>query len=101
MKELLAVAAQFMLEGEPTTCESYGSGYIHDTFLVKSLSGNIELKYILQKINTYVFRQPDVIMRNIIRISDHLKQSGIFPVVFNCLYLQGSLLQSILSCLLK
>jgi len=77
MKELLAIASRFSLDGNPTFCESYGSGHIHDTFLIKSQSGKTEFQYILQKINTYVFRQPDVIMRNIIRISEHFKQSGV------------------------
>ncbi len=76
MNEILAIASRFKLDGEPGSCESYGSGHIHDTYLVQSLSGNTEFKYILQKINTYVFRQPDVIMANIIRISEHFNQPG-------------------------
>jgi len=47
----------------------YGDGHINDTFLVKSTQD-----FILQKINTDVFKNPDELMQNIISVTDHLKK---------------------------
>ena len=57
------VGEQFLLKGE---LDSYGlitRGNINTTFWVKY--DNPEKFYIFQKVNTYVFREPRQIMRNI------------------------------------
>ncbi len=41
--------------------QKFGSGHINNTFLLSGRSGE---KYVLQKINTYVFKEPEVIARN-------------------------------------
>ncbi len=48
--------------------EPYSGGHIHQTFLVKTTA-----KYfILQKINNFVFKDTDVLMENIGRVTKHL-----------------------------
>lgn len=62
---------KFKIEGRPLSCEKYGSGHINRTFLVKTDSGK---KYILQKINTDIFKDIDMLMRNIALITQYLKK---------------------------
>lgn len=48
---------------------SYGNGHINDTYIVEN-----EPKYILQKINTNVFKNPDEVMENILEVTSHLRK---------------------------
>ena len=47
-------------------------GIINSTYRVKSVSGD----YLLQKINTAVFPQPEALMENILRVTEHLRSRG-------------------------
>lgn len=47
----------------------YGNGHINSTFLVDSTP-----RYILQRINTDVFRHPDEVMENIAAVTAHLRK---------------------------
>ena len=57
-----SVLSCFALSGAPVSSESYGSGHINGTQLVTCDNG---ARYILQHINTNVFREPEALMRNI------------------------------------
>lgn len=46
----------------------YGNGHINTTYLVKSTP-----RYILQRINTDIFRHPDEVMENIVAVTGHLR----------------------------
>ena len=48
--------------------ESYGNGHINDTYLCETRP-----RFILQRINTNVFKNPDGVMENIYRVTQHLK----------------------------
>jgi hypothetical protein len=56
------------------------SGHINDTFRVHVTNHEGSKTYILQKINTYVFREPDKLMENMVRVTSHiagkLKEKG-------------------------
>jgi hypothetical protein len=68
-----AIAGKFYPEGKFFSCEPYGSGHIHETFLlIKSSNGHIK-KYILQRFNNSVFREPEKVLNNIRKINNHLK----------------------------
>lgn len=58
MKE---IANQFVLEGDILSIEPYGNGHINRTYLVKTSANN----YILQGINSNVFKTPLAIIANI------------------------------------
>lgn len=49
----------------------FGSGHIHDTFLIRTAG---EGAYILQKINNKIFKNIPAMMENIERVSLHLKE---------------------------
>ncbi len=48
--------------------EAFGNGHINDTYIVK---GNP--KHTIQKINTFVFKNPEMLMDNIDAVTTHLK----------------------------
>ena len=73
MKEYLAVAQKFALEGEVTEICPYGEGHINVTLLVTTT----KKRYIMQKMNTRVFPNPDGLMANICGVTEHLKARGI------------------------
>ena len=74
-----AIAANFRLKGTYNTCEPYGSGHIHETYLLTTACSDKSCQdYILQLINVNVFREPDLVMHNIRLVTEYLKQrSGI------------------------
>ena len=49
----------------------FGNGHINDTYLVTLEDGH---QLVLQRLNTYVFRDPDSLMSNMQRVTDHLRQ---------------------------
>ncbi|BAZ48257.1 aminoglycoside phosphotransferase [Nostoc sp. NIES-4103] len=68
---LVAIADQFTLQGEVTAVQAFGSGNINDTFLV-TLDGSQLQHFVLQRINTQVFRQPQLIMQNMCIFTEHV-----------------------------
>lgn len=73
MKEYGEVAAKFCLQGEVTEICPYGEGHINLTLLVTTT----KKRYILQKMNTRVFPDPDKLMANICGVTEHLRARGI------------------------
>lgn len=52
----------------------YGNGHINDTFLLRYETANhSEKKYILQRMNHDIFRNPPLLMENIVHVTDHLR----------------------------
>ena len=69
--QLLKIAHQFQPDAKITDILQHGSGNINSTFLV-----NLELQspFILQRLNTVVFCQPELVMNNICILSDYVHQ---------------------------
>ena len=61
---LKKILAQFDIESD---IMPYGNGHINDTYSCEPL------RYILQRINTTIFKDPDGLMDNIQNVTDHLK----------------------------
>ncbi len=51
---------------------AYGDGNVHDTFLVVVQPGEAE-DFILQRMNTFVFRRPELVMQNIRTVTGHIR----------------------------
>lgn len=68
---MLEIARKFRFLGTPVRCEAHGSGLINKTYHVVCDSG---AEYILQKVNTDVFKDPVSLMRNIDLVTRHLRQ---------------------------
>lgn len=66
----------FQLDGNPVECSAFGHGHINFTLRVKTDAG---ADYVLQKINTYVFRDPVGLMENAGAVTAHLRSQVTDP----------------------
>ena len=73
MSELKAIARIFSPQTRITKIQEYGSGNINQTFLVTTDSP-IQPRYILQKINSQVFSEPELVMDNICLLINHIQE---------------------------
>lgn len=77
------IAAQFALEAPISEISSYGSGNVNDTYLVcttqassaDKATSDVDKRYILQRINQHVFRQPHLISLNLRCLTNHVAQN--------------------------
>ena len=70
------IVRRFATEGEPVRCIPYGSGHINETWLVETDRTH---RYILQKVNTKTFPDPEGLMNNIILVTEHLRRKDPVP----------------------
>lgn len=73
MEHVAAAADQFRPHGRVAAIREHGNGNVNDTYLV-TLEGAGERYLILQRINTQVFRQPELIMRNMHTFTEHVRR---------------------------
>lgn len=66
------VHSRFDVPGEPVSVEPFGSGLINDTWLCVVRGGTGIRRHILQRINTAVFRRPDLVMENVETVTGHI-----------------------------
>lgn len=64
-EKLQTILKKFGLEAD---AKPYGNGHINDTYILA------DSKYILQKINTNIFKNPDELMQNILNVTEFLKK---------------------------
>ncbi|MDM9381513.1 aminoglycoside phosphotransferase family protein [Chlorogloeopsis sp. ULAP01] len=69
--DIITIAERFTLQGKVTNVQAFGSGNINDTFLV-TLDASKQKHFVLQRINTQVFRQPQLIMQNMRIYTEHV-----------------------------
>jgi Ser/Thr protein kinase RdoA (MazF antagonist) len=73
LENLFSIARQFTHQCNVIDVGEFGKGNINDTFLVTTdAAGNG--RFILQRINTRVFRRPELVMRNMLVSTDHMLQ---------------------------
>jgi Ser/Thr protein kinase RdoA (MazF antagonist) len=68
---LFSIARQFAHRGEVIDVREFGKGNINHTFLVSVDTGE-HSRFILQRVNTQVFRRPELIMRNMLLATRHM-----------------------------
>jgi Phosphotransferase enzyme family len=71
LDRLINLAQKFAASGKVTAVSAFGSGNINDTFLVTVLDGN-EPHFVLQRLNTHVFKQPRLVMQNMRIFTQHI-----------------------------
>ena len=64
------VSGLFSTQTDAVSVKPYGNGHINSTFLVTAQSGK---RYILQKVNGRVFKNPEQVMQNIIKVTEYLR----------------------------
>lgn len=67
------IVANFNIEQYDFEVSPFGSGHINDTFLIKNTSYKPPY-YLLQKINHFVFKDVEVLMNNMVCVTNHLKK---------------------------
>lgn len=68
MKEIVQ---DFQVKGQAKEIQPFGSGHINDTYLVTMEDGT---HYILQKMNTEIFKNPDELMENVCNVTSYLRR---------------------------
>ena len=67
-----SVVNSFLYQGEFVGFEELKAGNINATFKLCFKDGELEREYILQRINTNVFRDPEGLMENVGRVTEYL-----------------------------
>lgn len=70
--DLKGVFSQFRVYGDFIDARPYGSGHINDTFAVNCRQAGDPVRYILQRLNHHVFKDPVKLMDNVHRICTEL-----------------------------
>ncbi len=71
--DLTSIIANFNIDGDDFSVSTFGSGHINDTYLVKG-GTSTHPGYLLQKINSFVFKNIDGLMNNMLTVTTHLKK---------------------------
>lgn len=69
---LVAILKDFGIQGNILNISLFGNGHINKTYLVET----DENEYVLQEINSYVFKNPDILMSNISEVTNSIKNKG-------------------------
>ena len=70
-QEIKNVINSFAFQGEVVEAKPFGGGHINDTLLLTTDKG---AQYILQRMNTYVFSNPQGLMENVFGVTEYLKK---------------------------
>lgn len=65
------VISQFEFSEKLVNFARFGNGHINDTFIINT---DTDIKYVLQRINTNVFKKPDEVMENIINVTEFIRK---------------------------
>jgi len=72
-KELQHISKQFQIYGEILHAETFKIGHINETYSATYDQGGTRVRYIHQKVNTNVFRNPPELMKNLMRVTTHIR----------------------------
>jgi hypothetical protein len=70
--DLKYISEQFEFCGDFIEAVPYGTGHINDTYCVTYKTGTGSNRYIVQRINHNVFKNPPELMSNIVRVTSHI-----------------------------
>jgi Ser/Thr protein kinase RdoA (MazF antagonist) len=73
LNKLFSVAGQFVPEGSVIDIREFGNGNINSTYLV-TVDSDWGKYFVLQRINTQVFRRPELVMRNMRLSTEHVRR---------------------------
>ena len=72
--DLRSVAARFQICGDFREAAPYGSGHINDTYAAVFDQAGSPMRYIFQRINHNVFKDPAGLMGNVERVTAHIRR---------------------------
>src|SRR5579872_2552435 len=70
---LAEIDAHFQIDGTYVGCERYHGGHINDTYFATYALADGQRRYVHQRINVTVFRDPDALTRNIAAVTRHVR----------------------------
>jgi Ser/Thr protein kinase RdoA (MazF antagonist) len=73
-QDLIEIFKQFAIPGQFVEAVPFGGGYINDTYLGRYQVRSGEGKFIHQRINHHVFREPEKVMENIERVTGYARE---------------------------
>jgi len=73
-KELQRISKQFQIYGEILHAETFKIGHINETYSATYDQGGTRVRYIHQKINKHVFKNPPALMQNLMRVTVHIRK---------------------------
>jgi hypothetical protein len=79
--ELKSVVDHFHVRGRLIEIVPLARGHINDTYVLVAEDNRQPVRYILQRINHNVFKDPPSLMENVVRVTEHIrsKMTGIDP----------------------
>jgi len=73
MDSLFPIINHFKITGSINAVSPLGSGHIHETYYIQTDAGRTN-DYVLQRINTNVFRNPQAVTQNILLVTSHIQK---------------------------
>ncbi len=74
MKNINCIIGRFKVVGQVIDVKPYGNGLINGTYLITCFDGDNKNRYILQMINSNVFKKPNEVMENIMKVTEFLRK---------------------------
>jgi len=72
-RDIKSIVKHFRICGELIEIRPLPRGHINDTYVLTTKKNKHTVRYILQRINHTVFRDPHSVMENIIRVTEHIR----------------------------
>ena len=73
-KQLQEISKQVQIYGEILHAETLKIGHINETYSATYDQGGMRVRYIHQKINRGVFKKPVAVMKNVMRVTTHIRR---------------------------
>lgn len=73
-KQLQEISKKFQIYGEILHAETLKIGHINETYTATYDQGGTRVRYIHQKINRNVFKNPAAVMKNVMRVTTHIRK---------------------------
>ena len=71
--KIFLIAEKFRFLGEPISVTECTTGHINSTYFVDCASDEGLHRYVLQIVNTSIFKKPDEVMENIVHVTKHIE----------------------------
>ena len=71
-RELREIISRFVIYGDYLVAVPFGNGNVNDTYQLTYDQGGVRLHYVLQRINHQVFKEPEKVMENVNRVTEHI-----------------------------
>ena len=71
--QLLHILNQFQIDEDVVAAEPFGNGHINDTLAAAFSQSGTRVRYIFQRINHRIFKNPEALMENILRVTNEAR----------------------------